>query len=115
MLKLSVPAAAVAAAAAAHTSALATRPAHFLISSTPSSNADDILVVAVGEQPATFGVKGVEEHCYFMKEVGVQTCDQGGRTRNRALFCLQQRRTGWGWHAVQYRVRRLAWLPLRSC
>lgn len=31
------------------------------------SCADDILVVAVGEQPATFGVKGVEEHCYFMK------------------------------------------------
>ena len=27
----------------------------------------ELLVVAVGERPATFGVKGVEEHCYFMK------------------------------------------------
>ena len=30
----------------------------------------DILIVAVGEQPATFGTPGVEENCYFMKEVG---------------------------------------------
>lgn len=30
----------------------------------------DVLVYAVGEQPATFGVKGVEEYAYFMKEVG---------------------------------------------
>eukprot|EP00882_Tetradesmus_deserticola_P001020 GHRQ01001105.1.p1 GENE.GHRQ01001105.1~~GHRQ01001105.1.p1 ORF type:complete len:649 (+),score=345.14 GHRQ01001105.1:241-2187(+) len=30
----------------------------------------DMVVVAVGEQPATFGVPGVAEHCYFMKEVG---------------------------------------------
>ena len=29
----------------------------------------DLLVVAVGEQPATFGVPGVSEHCYFMKEI----------------------------------------------
>jgi NADH:ubiquinone reductase (non-electrogenic) len=29
----------------------------------------DIAVVAVGEAPATFGVPGVAEHCYFMKEV----------------------------------------------
>jgi len=29
----------------------------------------DLLVVAVGEQPATFGVPGVAEHCSFMKEV----------------------------------------------
>lgn len=29
----------------------------------------DVAVVAVGEQPATFGVPGVREHCYFMKEV----------------------------------------------
>ncbi|KAL4421095.1 hypothetical protein ABPG77_009622 [Micractinium sp. CCAP 211/92] len=29
----------------------------------------DILVVAVGEQPATFGTPGVEEHCFFMKEI----------------------------------------------
>lgn len=27
----------------------------------------DILVVAVGEQPATFNTPGVEEHCFFMK------------------------------------------------
>jgi hypothetical protein len=27
----------------------------------------DILVVAVGEQPGTFGTPGVEEHCFFMK------------------------------------------------
>eukprot|EP00877_Chromochloris_zofingiensis_P010276 jgi/Chrzof1/5501/Cz16g05180.t1 len=30
----------------------------------------DTAVVAVGEQPATFGVPGVEKHCYFMKEIG---------------------------------------------
>lgn len=29
----------------------------------------DILVTAVGETPATFGVKGVRENCFFMKEV----------------------------------------------
>ncbi|KAL4425486.1 hypothetical protein ABPG75_009502 [Micractinium tetrahymenae] len=29
----------------------------------------DLLVVAVGEQPATFGVPGVDEHCYYMKEI----------------------------------------------
>ncbi|EFJ45750.1 hypothetical protein VOLCADRAFT_63330 [Volvox carteri f. nagariensis] len=29
----------------------------------------DKAVVAVGEQPATFGVPGVKEHCFFMKEV----------------------------------------------
>jgi len=29
----------------------------------------DILVVAVGEQPATFGVPGVRENCFFMKEI----------------------------------------------
>ena len=27
----------------------------------------DLAVVAVGELPATFGVPGVEQHCYFMK------------------------------------------------
>ena len=31
----------------------------------------DVLVVSVGERPATFGVPGVREHCYFMKEVGL--------------------------------------------
>ncbi|EFN57549.1 hypothetical protein CHLNCDRAFT_143182 [Chlorella variabilis] len=29
----------------------------------------DVLVVSVGEQPATFGTPGVEEHCFFMKEI----------------------------------------------
>jgi NADH:ubiquinone reductase (non-electrogenic) len=29
----------------------------------------DILVVAIGEQPATFGTPGVAENCFFMKEV----------------------------------------------
>lgn len=29
----------------------------------------DILVVSVGEQPASFGVPGVTEHCFFMKEI----------------------------------------------
>jgi NADH:ubiquinone reductase (non-electrogenic) len=28
----------------------------------------DYLVVSVGEQPATFGVPGVQEHTFFMKE-----------------------------------------------
>lgn len=27
----------------------------------------DTLVMAIGEQPATFGVRGVQEHCFFMK------------------------------------------------
>ena len=27
----------------------------------------DILVVAVGEEPATFGVPGVSDYCFFMK------------------------------------------------
>ena len=30
----------------------------------------DVLVAAQGEQPATFGVPGVDKYCYFMKEVG---------------------------------------------
>lgn len=35
----------------------------------------DKAVVAVGEQPATFGVKGVKEHCFFMKgEREQKTC-----------------------------------------
>ncbi len=29
----------------------------------------DVLVVAVGEQPATFGVPGVEKHCCYIKEI----------------------------------------------
>ncbi|GAX78639.1 hypothetical protein CEUSTIGMA_g6077.t1 [Chlamydomonas eustigma] len=29
----------------------------------------DILVVSVGEQPATLGVPGVDQYCYFMKEI----------------------------------------------
>ncbi|KAI7841841.1 hypothetical protein COHA_004370 [Chlorella ohadii] len=30
---------------------------------------DDILIVSVGEQPATFGTPGVAENCFFMKEI----------------------------------------------
>ena len=30
----------------------------------------DVVVVAVGEQSATFGVPGVREHCFFLKEIG---------------------------------------------
>jgi NADH:ubiquinone reductase (non-electrogenic) len=29
----------------------------------------DILVVSVGEQPATLGVPGVDQYCHFMKEI----------------------------------------------
>ena len=29
----------------------------------------DVLVVAVGEQPGTFGAPGVGEHCFFIKEI----------------------------------------------
>ena len=29
----------------------------------------DLLVVTVGEQPATFGVPGVSQYCHFMKEI----------------------------------------------
>ena len=29
----------------------------------------DYLVYAVGAQSGTFGVKGVKEHCYFLKEI----------------------------------------------
>ena len=36
----------------------------------PHPRADDILVVSVGEQPATFGTPGVEENCFFMKASG---------------------------------------------
>jgi NADH:ubiquinone reductase (non-electrogenic) len=41
----------------------------------PSSNSKfelkyDHLIVAVGCQPSTFGIKGVEEHAMFMKELG---------------------------------------------
>lgn len=32
----------------------------------------DTLVMAIGEQPATFGVPGVREHCFFMKVGGVR-------------------------------------------
>ncbi len=31
----------------------------------------DILVMAVGETTATFGVPGVSEHCFFMKARGL--------------------------------------------
>eukprot|EP00887_Chlorella_sp_A99_P000732 scaffold5.g732.t1 len=31
----------------------------------------DVLVVAIGEKPATFGVPGVEKHCFFMKQVSL--------------------------------------------
>ena len=27
----------------------------------------DLLIMAVGEKTATFGVPGVEDHCFFMK------------------------------------------------
>lgn len=32
----------------------------------------DIMVCAVGETTATFGVPGVMEHCYFMKASSMQ-------------------------------------------
>lgn len=41
----------------------------------------DLLIVAVGEQPATFGVPGVEEHCYFLKA--------SLAVLPRSLFCRQ--------------------------
>jgi NADH:ubiquinone reductase (non-electrogenic) len=40
-----------------------------LISNLPLQVQYDTLVVAVGEQPASFGVPGVREHCFFMKEI----------------------------------------------
>lgn len=32
----------------------------------------DTLVMAIGEQPATFGVPGVQEHCFYMKAWGLR-------------------------------------------
>lgn len=45
----------------------------------------DILVCAHGEQPATFGVKGVEEYAFFMKEINDT---QGLRKRIQEMFEL---------------------------
>ena len=55
--------------------------------------ADDILVVSVGEQPATFGTPGVEENCFFMKEVrrirvALLGCCQDPQ-QLPALFCIE--------------------------
>jgi hypothetical protein len=36
----------------------------------------DKAIVAVGEQPATFGVKGVREHCFFMKGERNDMCSE---------------------------------------
>lgn len=41
----------------------------------------DTLVMAIGEQPATFGVPGVQEHCFFMK-----VC--GSRKRRRSTWMV---------------------------
>lgn len=47
----------------------------------------DVAVIAVGEAPATYGVPGVAEHCYFVKEVA--DC-VGLRKRIQASTCAQQ-------------------------
>ena len=44
----------------------------------------DVVVVAVGEQPATFGVKGVEENCVFLKEIS-----DAARLRRRVAQCYE--------------------------
>ena len=54
---------------------------------------DDILVVSVGEQPATFGTPGVEENCYFMKEVR--------RIRAARLGCCRTHSSCQRWFALR--------------
>ncbi|CAL8465647.1 g5183 [Coccomyxa elongata] len=44
----------------------------------------DLLVMAVGEQTATFGVPGVEDHCFFMKEI-----TDSVRLRRRIVECFE--------------------------
>jgi NADH:ubiquinone reductase (non-electrogenic) len=49
----------------------------------------DICVVAVGEKPATFGTPGVEEHCFFMKEVGARHWERGSNYKSaESKSCL---------------------------
>jgi NADH dehydrogenase FAD-containing subunit len=44
----------------------------------------DKLVIAVGARPATFGIKGVEEHAFFLKEL-----DHSAVLQQRLLACLE--------------------------
>lgn len=45
----------------------------------------DKLVIAVGARPATFGIPGVEEHAFFLKEL-----DHSAVLQQRLLACLEQ-------------------------
>lgn len=45
----------------------------------------DKLIIAVGAEPATFGIPGVQEHALFMKEV-----DDGAIAQQRILGCLER-------------------------
>ena len=48
----------------------------------------DIMVCAVGETTATFGVPGVMEHCYFMKASSLTPPDrQSGPFLSRLTLC----------------------------
>ena len=56
----------------------------------PQQHADmsfpyDKLIIAVGAQPATFGIPGVHQHALFMKEV-----DDGAIAQQRILGCLER-------------------------
>ena len=44
----------------------------------------DVAVVAVGERPATFGVKGVRQNCVFLKEIG-----DAAALRRRIVQCFE--------------------------
>lgn len=49
----------------------------------------DILVVAVGAQTNTFGIKGVAEHCEFLKEI-----EQARVIRKKLLKTIEMERRG---------------------
>ena len=48
----------------------------------------DIMVCAVGETTATFGVPGVMEHCYFMKASAHASSPSSAHTHHQHVFSL---------------------------
>jgi NADH:ubiquinone reductase (non-electrogenic) len=52
----------------------------------PFRVAYDYLVVSVGMEPSTFGVAGVREHCYFLKEVDDARALRSGAQQSPAFL-----------------------------
>jgi len=44
----------------------------------------DTLVIGVGARPNTFGIEGVEDHCYFLKQI-----DDATRIRSKVMDCME--------------------------